>query len=62
MREHRLTHALVFETNVPHVRQAELAGGRVVGRVTARTVASRTLGELGPPETVLVYSLKPVEE
>ena len=59
VREHGLTHALVFETNVPHVRQAQLAGGRVVGRVTARTVTSRTLGELGPPETVLVYSPRP---
>ena len=56
VREHGLTHALVFETNVPHVRQAQLAGGRVVGRVTAHTVTSRTLGELGPPETVLVYA------
>ena len=62
VREHGLTHALVFEANVPHVRQAELAGGRVVGRVTARTVTSRTLGELGPPETVLVYSLRPGDE
>jgi 4-amino-4-deoxy-L-arabinose transferase-like glycosyltransferase len=59
VREHGLTHALVFATNVPHVRQARLAGGRVVGRVTARTVTSRTLDERGPPETVLVFSLGP---
>jgi len=58
VREHGLTHALVFETNAPHVRQAKLAGGRVVGRVTARTVTSRTLGELGPAETVLVFSFE----
>jgi hypothetical protein len=62
VQEHGLTHALVFETNLPHVRQAQLAGGRLIGRVTARTVTSRTLGELGPPETVLVYSLRPGEE
>jgi 4-amino-4-deoxy-L-arabinose transferase-like glycosyltransferase len=62
VREHGFTHALVFEKNAPHVRQAQFAGGRVVARVTAHTVTSRTLGDLGPPETVLVYSLEPADK
>lgn len=51
----RFTHAVVLDWNTPHVRQARQAGGRVVARVTARSVTSRTLDELGLPETFLVF-------
>lgn len=56
VRRQRLTHALVRADNEPHVRQARDAGGRVVGRLTARQVTSRTLDELGPPEPFLVFA------
>lgn len=57
VRRNRLTHAIVFDWNEPHVRQAGEAGGRVIARVTAHNVTSRTLDEVGPPETLLVYAL-----
>jgi hypothetical protein len=46
----------VHAPTTPHVVQARQAGGRVVARVTAHTVTSRTLDELGPPETFLVFA------
>jgi hypothetical protein len=56
VRRNRLTHAVVHAPTTPHVVQARQAGGRVVARVTAHTVTSRTLDELGPPETFLVFA------
>ena len=56
VRRQRITHAVVCDWNEAHVRQARAAGGHVVvARVTAHTVTSRTLDELGPPETFLVF-------
>jgi len=52
-----LTHAAVFATNTPRRRQLGYADAREIARVTVRPVISRTLSEVGPPETMLVYAL-----
>jgi hypothetical protein len=56
VRRQALTHAVVRASNDPHVRQVQVAGGRMIGRLTARQVTSRTLDELGPPEIFVVYA------
>jgi hypothetical protein len=56
VRRYGLTHAQVFEGSVQQ-RQLEAVGARRIGEVEARNVVSRTLSELGPPETLVVYEL-----
>ena len=51
-----ITHAVVFEGN--RRTQLEAVGARVIARIEARPVVSRTLSELGPPEPMLVYALR----
>jgi hypothetical protein len=52
-----LTHAAVFAADRARRRQLRYVGARVIARVTVRPVTSRTLSEIGPPETMLVYAL-----
>ena len=57
VRRHGITHGVV-KVGGGHVPQARAAGGRVIARITAHTVTSRTLDELGPPETFLVFAFR----
>jgi hypothetical protein len=54
-RSHRLTHVLVFSSNVARHRQLRYVEAVPVARVTVRNVTSRGLGRLGPEETMEVY-------
>ena len=58
VRRFGITHAVVFADNRVRRRQLDAVGARVIARVQARPVVSRTLSELGPPETMLVYELR----
>ena len=55
VRRFGITHAVVFEGN--RRRQLRAVGARVIARIEARPVISRTLSELGPPQPMLVYEL-----
>jgi hypothetical protein len=52
-----ITHAEVFDWDVARKRQLGYAGARPIARLTVHAVTSRTLAEIGPPETVVVYAL-----
>lgn len=54
-----VTHLAVLEGNVERRRQAEAIGARIVARVPVRSVRSRTRGELGPRQVMLVYAVPP---
>jgi hypothetical protein len=56
-RRYGITHAQIFDRDVARIRQLEYAGARRIARVTVHAVTSRTLAEIGPPETVAVYAL-----
>jgi hypothetical protein len=57
VRRFGITHAVVFADNDVRRRQLDSVGARVIARVEARPVVSRTLSELGEPEPMLVYAL-----
>jgi hypothetical protein len=50
-------YAAVLARHQDRVRQLEYVDARLIARVSVRNVTSRTLSDLGPPETLLVYSL-----
>jgi hypothetical protein len=52
-----ITHAEVFAGSRDKRRLLEAIGARRIGRVTVHDVRSRTLSELGPPQTMIVYEL-----
>lgn len=52
-----ITHAEIFDWDVSRKRQLGYAGARPIARVTVHAVSSRTLSEVGPPETMVVYAL-----
>jgi hypothetical protein len=58
VRRFGITHAVVFADNSVRRRQLEAVDARVLARVQARPVVSRTLSDLGPPEQLLVYELR----
>jgi hypothetical protein len=57
VRRDRITHAEVFAASRDKRRLLEAIGARRIGRVTVHDVRSRTLSELGPPQTMIVYEL-----
>ena len=57
VRRYGLTHAALFTTDVVRRRQVRYLGARLIGRVTVHPIRSRTLAEIGPPETMLVFAL-----
>ena len=58
VRRYGITHAVVFADNRVRRRQLDAVGARMIARVQARPIMSRTLHELGPPETMHVYELR----
>jgi hypothetical protein len=54
-RRYRLTHAVIFSTNGRRRRQLGYVGARAIARVTVHRVVSRTLSEIGPAESMVVY-------
>jgi hypothetical protein len=59
VRRYGITHAEVFAESRDKRRLLAAIGARRIGRVTVHDVRSRTLSELGPPQTMLVYELPP---
>jgi hypothetical protein len=57
VRENGVTHLAVLARNTNRIRQAGYVGARLVARVQVRSVTSRTLSEIGPPEVMLVYEV-----
>lgn len=55
--EHGITHFALLAGDVARRRQAEAIGATIVARVPVRSIRSRTRGELGPLQTMLVYAL-----
>jgi hypothetical protein len=58
-REHGITHVLMFEANHARDRQLGYVGATPIARVTVRNVISRGLSRLGPPQTMVVYRVRP---
>lgn len=56
-RRYGITHAEIFDWDVSRKRQLGYAGARPIARVTVHAVSSRTLSDVGPPETMVVYAL-----
>jgi hypothetical protein len=56
-RRYGLTHAAILSTNAPRRRQLGYLDARRVATVTVHAVRSRTLNDVGPPETVDVYRI-----
>lgn len=56
-RRYGITHAAIFDWDVRRKRQLGYAGARPIARLTVHAVSSRTLAEVGPPETMVVYAL-----
>jgi hypothetical protein len=56
-RRYGLTHAAIFTWNAPRRRQLGYLGAHAFARVVVHAVRSRTLSDVGPPETMEVYRL-----
>ena len=50
-------YAAVLARHEDRVRQLGYVDARLIARIPVRNVTSRTLGELGPPQALLVYAL-----
>ena len=57
VRRYDITHAEVFASSRDKRRLLAAIGAKQIGKVTVHGVTSRTLSELGPPQTMLVYEL-----
>jgi Dolichyl-phosphate-mannose-protein mannosyltransferase len=57
VRENGITHLAVLARDKNRIRQAGSIGGQLVARVPVRSITSRTLSKIGPPETMLVYEV-----
>jgi hypothetical protein len=57
VRRYGVTHALIFESSTTRKRQLSYVRARLIARLLAHTVSSRTRREFGVPERVEVYEI-----
>jgi hypothetical protein len=57
VRDNGITHLAVLARDENRIRQAGYLDAHLVARVPVRSVTSRTLSKIGPPETMLVYEV-----
>jgi Dolichyl-phosphate-mannose-protein mannosyltransferase len=57
VRDNGITHLAILARDENRIRQAGYLDAHLVARVPVRSVTSRTLSKIGPPETMLVYEV-----
>ena len=59
VRKYGITHIAILDGDSARRRQVRYLDGRLIGRVSVRSVQSRTRGPFGPRHQMLVYALGP---